>query len=103
MGTCLASSSLLYSVPPPPRYAVKLLYDEGSLGEAESWEELAEYLEDYDQNWCIVRESEEEWSAAVLANTPHLFSLGQDSDAQVSTGAASSKRKIDSVGHYGSL
>ncbi len=54
------------------------MYDEGSFGEAENWEELAAYLEDYDQNWCITRESEDVWRTAVLANTPYLFSLGQD-------------------------
>lgn len=54
------------------------MYDEGCLGEAESWEELNEYFTDYDQNWCIVRETEVEWETAILSNTPHLFSLGHD-------------------------
>ncbi len=54
------------------------MYDEGCLGEAEDWKEMLEYLEDYDQNWCIARETEEAWSEAILANMPHLFSLGHD-------------------------
>lgn len=71
----------MYLAPLPIiRYAVKLMYDECCLGEAESWEELAACLEDYDQNWCIVVDSEEAWRTAVLANTPHLFSLGHDRD-----------------------
>lgn len=62
------------------RYAVKLMYDECSLGEVESLAELAEYLEEYDQKWCIVKETEESWEAAVLSNVSHLFSLGQDNN-----------------------
>lgn len=54
------------------------MYDEGCLGEVESSEELADYLEEYDQKWCIVRDTDEAWEEAILANTPHLFSLGQD-------------------------
>lgn len=54
------------------------MYDEGCLGEAENWEELNDYFTDYDQNWCIVRETEVEWEAAIMSNTPHLFSLGND-------------------------
>lgn len=56
------------------------MYDECCLGEADGWEELAACLDDYDQNWCIVGDSDEAWRAAVLANTPHLFSLGQDQE-----------------------
>ena len=54
------------------------MYDEGSLGEVENWDELAGYLEEYEQNWCIVRETEDTWNQAILANTPRLFSLGRD-------------------------
>lgn len=54
------------------------MYDESCLGEAEDWDELVEYLEGYDKDWCIARETEDAWSEAILANTPHLFSLGQD-------------------------
>lgn len=54
------------------------MYDEGCLGEAENWEELADYFEDYEKNWCIVKESEEAWKSAILANTPHLFALGKN-------------------------
>lgn len=57
---------------------MKLMYDEGCLGEAENWEELAAYMSEYDQKWCIVRETEVAWAEAILANTPHIFSLGHD-------------------------
>lgn len=54
------------------------MYDEGSLGRMESFDELATYLKEYDEKWCIVSETENEWTDAILANTPHLFSLGRD-------------------------
>ena len=54
------------------------MYDEGCLGEAEDWGEMLTYLEDYDKNWCIAMETEEAWNEAILANAPHLFSLGHD-------------------------
>ena len=54
------------------------MYDEACLGEVENWEELANYLEEYDKQWCIARETEDAWREAVMANTPHLFSLGHD-------------------------
>jgi len=54
------------------------MYDEGSLGEVESLEELADYLEDYERNWCITNEKEEEWNSAILSKFPHLFSIDHD-------------------------
>ena len=59
---------------------MKLMYDEGCLGEVESWDELADYLEEYEQKWCITRETEEAWRTSVLSNTPHLFSIGHDAE-----------------------
>lgn len=60
------------------RYAVRLLYDEGSLGEVESASELAEYLQDYDRNYFIGCESESGWEEAISREKPNLFSLGRD-------------------------
>lgn len=54
------------------------MYDEGCLGDIETLEELVTYLEDYKNNWCIVSEKEEEWNAAILSNSPHLFSVDHD-------------------------
>ena len=59
---------------------MKLMYDEGSLGEVESLEELVDYLEDYDCNWCITTEKEGEWNAAIFSKHPHLFSIDHDPD-----------------------
>ena len=63
---------------PFERYAVKLMYDEGSLGEVESMEELVTYLEDYDEKWCITSNTEEVWESAILSKCRHLFSMGCD-------------------------
>lgn len=56
------------------------MYDECSLGEADGWEELDACLEDYDQNWSILRDCDEAWREVILANKPHLFSLGHDQE-----------------------
>ena len=60
------------------RYAVKLMYDEGSLGEVDSHQELVEYLQHYDSNCFIGCESESAWEEAIREERPHLFSLGHD-------------------------
>ncbi len=57
---------------------MRLLYDEASLGEVDSASELAEYLQDYDSNYFIGRESEAGWEEAIRTEKPHLFSLGRD-------------------------
>ena len=60
------------------RYAVKLMYDEVSLGEVDDFSELADYLESYSTDYFIGLESEKGWEKAVLRQVPHLFSLGRD-------------------------
>ena len=60
------------------RYAVKLMYDEVSLGEVDDFSELADYLESYSTDYFIGLESEKGWEEAVLRQVPHLFSLGRD-------------------------
>ena len=62
----------------PCRYTVKLMYDEGSLGEVETPSELAEYLQHYDSECFIGREHESSWEGSILAQKQHLFSLGKD-------------------------
>ena len=54
------------------------MYDEASLGEADSNSELVEYLQDYDSSYFIAPESDPRWKESVLAQRPHLFSLGRD-------------------------
>lgn len=73
------NEDLCACIPPlPPRYAVKLMYDEGSLGEVESLTELSTYLEEYENEWCIASENEKDWKSAILSKCPHLFSVDHD-------------------------
>lgn len=60
------------------RYAVKLLYDEASLGEIQDDSELAKCLESYDDDWFIGSETELKWEEAIRSKKSHLFSLGRD-------------------------
>ncbi|CAI9724778.1 4 [Octopus vulgaris] len=60
------------------RYGFKLMMDEVLMNPITSHEELKEFLEDYDQNWFIGLESDPDWSRAILAGKPHLFSLGHN-------------------------
>ena len=62
------------------RYAVKLLCDETALGEAEDCTELEEYLHSYASDYFIGSEGDPQWEQAVLAQKPHLFSIGKDSE-----------------------
>lgn len=60
------------------RYGFKLMMDEVLMNPITSHEELQECLEDYDRNWFIGLESDPDWSRAILAGKPHLFSLGHN-------------------------
>ena len=60
------------------RYAVKLLYDDASLGEVQDDNEMAKCLESYDDDWFIGSETESKWEEAIRNKKPHLFSLGRD-------------------------
>ena len=62
------------------RYAVKLMYDEAVLGEVCDNAELTEYLIEYDTEWYIGCEGDQEWRACILSETPHLFSMGADKE-----------------------
>ena len=52
------------------------MLDQILLGEASSMEEFQEYFEEYDRDWYIGLESEDNWKASCLASKPNLFSLG---------------------------
>lgn len=54
------------------------MMDEVLMNPITSHEELQECLEDYDRNWFIGLESDPDWSRAILAGKPHLFSLGHN-------------------------
>ncbi|XP_053126954.1 pecanex-like protein 4 isoform X2 [Hemicordylus capensis] len=67
------------------RYTVKLMVDKASLGPVENFKELLNYLEEYDNDWCIGLVTEKEWQEAVLQEKPYLFSLGHDPNMGVYT------------------
>ena len=74
-----------FTIPPPPlyhiyRYAVKLMYDEVSIGEVDDFSELAEYLESYNTDYFIGLESEKYWEEAIAEEVPYLFSIGRDTE-----------------------
>lgn len=58
------------------RYAFKLMYDEAVLGPIEDFEETAEYLLDYETNWHMGNDDDEDWMNAVLSGVPNLLSIG---------------------------
>ena len=56
------------------------MYDEAVLGEVSDNEELIEYLTEYDTEWYIGCEGDQEWRASILNEIPHLFSMGADKE-----------------------
>ncbi|XP_009074281.1 PREDICTED: pecanex-like protein 4 [Acanthisitta chloris] len=68
------------------RYTFKLMVDKASLGPVENFEELVNYLEEYDSDWYIGLVSDLEWQQAVLQEKPFLFSLGHDPNMGIYTG-----------------
>ncbi|NXK61302.1 PCX4 protein, partial [Sylvietta virens] len=68
------------------RYTFKLMLDKASLGPVENFEELVNYLEEYESDWYIGLVSDLEWQQAVLQEKPYLFSLGHDPSMGIYTG-----------------
>ena len=62
------------------RYAFKLMYDEAVLGEVSSHEEFNEYLTEYDNDWYMGQDTDEDWNIAVINDKPNLFALGRNKD-----------------------
>ena len=56
------------------------MYDQSVLGEINDFDEMAEYLNDYDKNWYMGSDESSEWIEAVLNNKPNLLSIGHDSE-----------------------
>lgn len=56
------------------------MYDEAVLGEVTSHEELAEYLTEYENDWYMGKDTDDDWAKAVINNKPNLFSLGRNPD-----------------------
>lgn len=53
------------------------------LGEMTSDQEWQEALEEYDNDWYIGLEKDPEWTSAILASKPNMFSMGHN-NTQVS-------------------
>ena len=56
------------------------MYDEAVLGSIDDFEELAETLVDYEQNWHMGSDAESAWIDAVRSNRPNLLSVGRDKE-----------------------
>lgn len=60
---------------PLDRLAFKLAYDQIVLGEGDEDEDLITNLEDYESNWYLGSDTDEEWKEAIKRQKPELFSL----------------------------
>ncbi|XP_076098379.1 pecanex-like protein 4 [Mytilus galloprovincialis] len=60
------------------RYGFKLMLDQILIGEANTPEETQEYFEEYDKDWYIGLEKDDDWKAAVLSSRKQLFSMGHN-------------------------
>ncbi|XP_061168054.1 pecanex-like protein 4 [Saccostrea echinata] len=60
------------------RYGFKMMLDQTLMGEATTPGEFEEYLMEFDKDWYIGLEKEEEWKSSVLNSVPNLFSLGHN-------------------------
>ncbi|KYO18465.1 pecanex-like protein 4 isoform A [Alligator mississippiensis] len=76
------------------RYTFKLMVDQASLGPVESFKELVNYLEEYENDWYIGLVSDIEWQQAILKEKPYLFSLGHDPNMGVYTGRVLTLQKL---------
>eukprot|EP00794_Sanderia_malayensis_P006593 gene6593-7337_t len=77
------------------RYAFKIMYDEAVLGPIEDFEELAETFMDYEENWHMGIDTDQAWTDAVLANTPSLLSVGNDTENGTFTSRVLTKQTIN--------
>lgn len=67
-----------------------MMLDQVLMGEATTPGEFEEYLVEFDRDWYIGLEKEEDWKSSVLNSTPNLFSLGHNK-AQVITKSTGEK------------
>ena len=61
------------------RFAFKLAYDQAVLGEADDFDEISEYIQQYDTEYYFGRDNDPEWAESVQQGIPQLFSLLHDS------------------------
>jgi len=76
------------------RYAFKLMYDEAVLGPIDDFEELTEYLLDYENNWHMGNDNDDDWVNAVLKETPNLASVGYNKIEGTFTSRILTKQKM---------
>lgn len=55
-----------------------MMLDQVLMGEATTPAEFEDYLTEFDRDWYIGLEKEEEWKTSVLNSVPNLFSLGHN-------------------------
>ena len=67
-----------------------MMLDQVLMGEATTPGEFEEYLVEFDRDWYIGLEKEEDWKSSVLNSVPNLFSLGHNK-AQVITKSTGEK------------
>lgn len=67
------------------RYGFKMMLDQVLMGEATTPAEFEEYLTEFDRDWYIGLEKEEEWKTSVLNSVPSLFSLGHNKSQVIFT------------------
>ncbi|XP_063959020.1 pecanex-like protein 4 [Lytechinus pictus] len=83
------------------RFAFKLAYDQTVLGEASDLDEIVEYLQEYESEWYMGRDTDAEWVEAVRNNKPRLFSLIYDANENTYNGRVLSRQPV--VVHIGKL
>ncbi|XP_064623432.1 pecanex-like protein 4 [Lineus longissimus] len=76
------------------RLAVKLMIDQAILGEATTNEEFNEYLTEYDQDWYLGQEKDQEWQEAILEGKPNLLSLGNNAIKGIFSSRTLTKQEI---------
>ncbi|XP_071796734.1 pecanex-like protein 4 isoform X1 [Asterias amurensis] len=65
------------------RFAFKLAYDQAVLGEADDFDEISEYIQQYNTEYYFGRDNDPEWAESVQQGIPQLFSLLHDSSEGV--------------------
>ncbi|XP_074662137.1 pecanex-like protein 4 [Tubulanus polymorphus] len=76
------------------RLAVKMMIDQVLLGEVSSDDEFQEMLEEFESDWYLGSEKDEEWTEAILNGTPNLMSLGYNPIKAIFSSRTLSKQEV---------
>ncbi|KAK0050290.1 pecanex-like protein 4 isoform X2 [Biomphalaria pfeifferi] len=76
------------------RYGFKLMLDQILLGDITEDEELESYLQSYDEDWYIGKDTDPEWSSSVIDNKGNLFSLGHNAGQGIYTSRTLSLQEV---------